>query len=195
MVLEDKTTLNTGFKSDFYPKPNSLFKSHIDRLLPGNVLIPDDQTASNSVYAASRGWHTFTFHVDSSLIPQISRDVKANDWDFNLGMGGYENTEYDIESMDFIAFLNVDVPTYIRQSYFLRLLGYLKKGGLALLDTYHTDNLSLHSNPGSAMSEEILKRLFEGFSSVVTRKVDNPFFAGSSRHASHFYKLQMIAIK
>ena len=195
MILESKTTPTAESVRTYYQHPNSLFKSHIDRLLPGSVLIPDDQTAANSIYAASHGWHTYTYHVDSSLIPQISRDVKTYDWDFNLGMGGYELTDYDAESMDVIAFLNVDVPTYIHQSYFQKANNCLKKGGLVLLDAYHTDNLSLHPNPGSAMSEELLQHLFGGFSSVVTRKVDNPFFAGSSRHASHFYKLQMIAIK
>jgi hypothetical protein len=195
MVLEDKTTLHPNTSKTNYMAPNALFKSHIDRLLPGTVLIPDDQTAANSVYAASRGWRTYTFNVDHSLIPQISKDVKTHDWDFNLGMSGYENSEYDIESMDIIAFLNIDVPTYVHQQYFQKLLGYLKKGGLVLMDAYHTDNLSLHPNPGSAMSEKMIKRLFGGFSSTVIKKVDNPFFAGSSRHASHFYKLQLTAIK
>lgn len=193
MKLKDRITAKK--KLTTYPRPNPLFKSHVDRLLPGRVLVPDDQTASNAVYAASRGWQTFTYHVDGSLIPKISKDARENNWDFNLGIGGYEITDYEPESMDLIAFLDVDVPTYMFQTYFQKTIKSLKKGGLALLDVYHTDNLSLQSNPGSAMSKKLVRKLFGGFSSVTTRKVENPFFAGASRKTSHFYKLQMIAIK
>ena len=174
--------------------PSSLFKSHIDRLLPGKVLVPDDHKAKNSLYAASHGWDTYTFHVDDAVLSDVSKEVKSHQWDFHLSIGGYASSEYETESMDMIAFIDADIPTYARHSYFHSLLKSLKKGGLALVETYHTDNNSPHIQPEHRMNEEMLEHLFRGFSSVVIRKIDEDASLSSGQPA-HVYKIQLIAIK
>ena len=174
--------------------PSSLFKSHIDRLLPGKVLVPDDRKAKNSLYAASHGWDTYTFHIDDAVLSEVSTEVKSHQYDFHLSTGGYASVEYESESMDMIAFINADVPTYARHSYFHNLLKSLKKGGLALVETYHTDTNSPQSQPEYRMNEEMLEHLFRGFSSVVIRKVDEDETAEEG-HQSHVYKVQLIGIK
>ncbi|MFT4738432.1 MAG: hypothetical protein ACI8QD_000156 [Cyclobacteriaceae bacterium] len=175
-------------------RPHQLLKSHIDRTLPGKILIPDDHFGINSLYSAKHGWTTHTFSIDPKIIHKFTLKIKSDNLPVRISDGGYEDLALPEDSVDMIAFLSEDVPKQIRQSYFRTLLRTLKKGGMALVEAHHPDGDIHHIEGELLMNEQQLKEIFRGFSSLVVRRIDDRISKEDASGPDQF-RIQAIAIK
>ena len=59
-------------------EPNSYFKSIIDSLKPGSLLLPGEGEGRNAVYAASKGWKVTAYDISTEGRKKAMALAKAN---------------------------------------------------------------------------------------------------------------------
>ncbi|MFN8165533.1 MAG: class I SAM-dependent methyltransferase [Bacteroidia bacterium] len=142
--------------SDFiYGKePNEFFKSQIDLLKPGKILLPCDGEGRNGVYAARIGWDVFAF--DQSMEGQKKAMSLAKEYSVGLN---YEIADalaitYLENSFDAIALIFSHLPTAVREKFHAKAISWLKPGGTLILEAYNP--LQLNNNTGGPKDVSML---------------------------------------
>ena len=146
-------------------EPNEYFKTQLDRLCPGYLLLPGEGEGRNAVYAARQGWKVHAF--DSS--------VKGQKKALNLACSHNVDIEYQLISYqefsppkdkyyDCIALLYTHMPVSMRSSVHKKLVSYLKPGGHLILEGFSKSQLGKGSGGPKDLSmlfsEEELRQDF-----------------------------------
>jgi len=168
---EAKNTWNIRFSSKEYiygKAPNEFFKTEIDKLSPGRLLLPAEGEGRNAVYAAGLGWDVVAF--DSS----IEGKKKA----LNLAKEQGVEIEYQLKSFDefqaeknsFDLLVLVYAHHINRQNNHRKLLKYLKPRGIILLEGFTKEQLQNNTGGPPSLqllfSEEELKEDFQEVSKI-----------------------------
>jgi len=145
----------------FGTAPNVYFKSIIDTLKPGRLLVPGAGEGRDAVYAATLGWQVDAF--DLSIVGK----EKALQLAKNQGV----NIEYQMQDVaqfegtgagyDLAAIIYLHLPPDLRRDFFGRLHHFLLPGGLVVLEGFNPLQISLTSggpkDPTMLLTPEILQ--------------------------------------
>lgn len=126
-------------------QPNDFFKSQIDKLSPGLILLPAEGEGRNAVYAASKGWRVWAF--DSSEVGQS----KA----LNLAAKKKLSIRYDLVSVegfhpgedgfDAIGISYAHFQPELRHHFFRNLQEWLLPGGKIIIEAFRKDQIHRQS--------------------------------------------------
>ncbi len=151
--MENTWDIRYSGKNFIYGKtPNVFFKSNIDELPKGKVLLPAEGEGRNAVYAAKQGWDVHAF--DSSKV--------AKDKALSLAAENNVKIDYSINSFeDYLLkedFFDVVGLFYAHQKshfeFHQKLIKGLKKNGLIILEAFTKQQLQYSS--GGPKDEQML---------------------------------------
>jgi len=117
-------------------EPNIYFKNELDKLSPGNLILPGDGEGRNSVYASKNGWKVdaidfSTVAKEKALKLAEEKSVKINFEVANLAEYKPKTNYYDAAA---IIFLHLNPQ--IRSAIHSRIVDSLKPGGTLIIEVY-----------------------------------------------------------
>lgn len=122
-------------------EPNSFFSEAIRQLEPGRILLPGDGEGRNAVHAASLGWHVDASDQSSSGAAKARALARRNGVRIRYHIGDLMDQSFKRSWYDAAALIFVHLPPGVRSLVHSRIAGALKRGGMLLLEAFHTSQL------------------------------------------------------
>lgn len=135
-------------------EPNTYFRDQLNKLTPGNLLLPGEGEGRNAVYAASVGWNVTAFDTSSEGQKKALSlaEEKGVSIDFNLA--SYLDFEYPEKRYDVIGLFFTHQPSEMRKVFHKKILQGLKPGGMIILEAFHKEQIN--NNTGGPQSPDFL---------------------------------------
>ncbi|WP_159023561.1 bifunctional 2-polyprenyl-6-hydroxyphenol methylase/3-demethylubiquinol 3-O-methyltransferase UbiG [Formosa sp. L2A11] len=146
-------------------KPNTFFKSELDKLKPGSILLPAEGEGRNAVYAAKKNWSVTAFDMSKSGKEKAMLLSKQNKVSIDYKVTGAleytNNKQFDAIGMCYSHF-----PANIRKKANQHILRFLKQGGTLIFESFAKGQLKNTSggpkNEAMLFSIEEIKAEFPG---------------------------------
>jgi 2-polyprenyl-3-methyl-5-hydroxy-6-metoxy-1,4-benzoquinol methylase len=156
------------YASDDYAygnQPNVFFKEKIEGIEPGKMLLPAEGEGRNAVYAAALGWNVHAFDFSSNAKEKALLLSKENKVSIQYAVHGMEESDYEDDSFDTLAFIYAHNPN--RKDNHRYLLKFLKPGGTIILEAFSKEQIN--NNTGGPKDVNMLysiQNLKEDFSQL-----------------------------
>lgn len=179
-------------------KPNEFLAQQLTNLKPGRILFPGEGEGRNACYAAINGWETHAF--DSSVegqkkALQLATSLRV---EINYQLYSYSDYQSHENTFDCIALIFAHIHKDSRQKLHRKLAGYLKPGGVIILEAFEKNQLG--RNSGGPQSHDLLYSIeeladdFKDFEieklNYTTRQLDE-----GSLHKGEAALIQLLAYK
>lgn len=157
--------------------PNEYFKSKLDEITVGSLLLPAEGEGRNAVYAASKGWDVKAFDSSTQGKVKAERLAQQQNVKIDYTVADIDDITYPAESFDAIALIFAHFQADKRKNHHQKLSGFLKKGGFLIIEGFskqHVKNQKVNSKAGGPRDEKMLynleelKKDFEEFSFIET---------------------------
>ncbi len=135
-------------------KPNKFFKSEIDKLPPGNLLLPSEGEGRNAVYAAKLNWTVDAFDQSEKGKEKCEALAAGNNVSVNYTVTDALDIQLEEDKYDLIAFIFAHYPSSIRKQVHQKCIKALKPGGLLLLEAFNP--LQLNNQSGGPKNIDML---------------------------------------
>lgn len=179
-----KQMWNDRYSTDEYvygKAPNAFFKTEIDQLTPGKILLPAEGEGRNAVYAASLGWEVTA--VDQSEEGRNKAIKLAHEFNTSIqyDINDLLTMDYADESYDLIALTYVHLPSAARKQLHQKVIQLLKPNGILILEGFSIDNLKYTpennasngpKDPDFLFSNEIIKQELNPLSPLTLETVE-----------------------
>lgn len=145
--------------------PNQFFKQQLEKLKPGEILLPAEGEGRNAVYAASQGWTVTAFDSsergkEKGLMLAEKKNVSI-DYAVTSVLEFQSDTKYDV-----IGLIYAHFPSSFRPSTHQRLISHLKPGGKIIFEAFSINQLLLTSggpkDKKMLFSVDDIKKEFKG---------------------------------
>ncbi len=117
-------------------KPNMFFKTFIDGVEPGRILLPAEGEGRNAVYAANRGWEVDAFDFSFNARKKALELARREGVSIEYLVADIEFHELGEEMYDAIALVHVHFLPRNRKYIHKKLINSLKKGGFFLMEAF-----------------------------------------------------------
>ena len=153
-------------------EPNLFFKSQLDQLPAGRILLPAEGEGRNAVYAASRGWQVEAYDISEAGKEKALRLAAKHEVNIHYQVGKLEDLDYAKESFDVIGLIFAHLPPDIRTNTHDKLGQLLRPGGYIILEAFSKPHLRYNQkNPQAGgpkdmamlYNSELLQRDFPRF--------------------------------
>ena len=115
--------------------PNLYFKSILDSLTPGSLLMPAEGEGRNAVYAASLGWKVEAFDYSSVAQEKALQLAEANDVTIKYDV--LEQNEFKANTQyAAIGLIYVHLPTKERFVFHQKMIDALLPGGVLIIEAF-----------------------------------------------------------
>lgn len=123
-------------------QPNVFFRSQIEKLQPGTLLLPAEGEGRNAVFAARMGWNVMAF--DQSIEGKRKADLLASKFGVSIDyqVGEFSNLNFDENSFDVMGLIYAHFPAAVKSKYHQILSRYVKKGGVVIFEAFTKNHLS-----------------------------------------------------
>ena len=165
--------------------PNAFFKTVIDLLKPGRLLLPGEGEGRNAVYAALNGWSVDAF--DQSKVAKLKAEKLAElkKVSINYQVIDLENFKALPNYYDCAAIIFVHLPVSIRTAFHKKVSDSIKPGGKLILELYSKNQLGKSSggpqNIDMLSSIEEIKNDFNELK-VILFSEENVFLNEGEKH-------------
>ena len=137
--------------------PNRFFKSVIDRLNPGILLLPAEGEGRNAVYAAKSGWKVDAFDISDTAKKHAEELADKNRVKINYFLSSYQNLNLHDKNYHLIALIYAHIPVDRRRSVHQELIKYLLPGGKIILEAF--DKEQINNQSGGPKNLDLLYQL------------------------------------
>lgn len=152
-----KTFWDSRYDTDQFvygKEPNSFFAAELSKLSPGKILLPGEGEGRNAVYAASLGWEVHAFDqsqtgMEKALGFAAEMGVHINYMVCDLEEYPFKSSAFDVVGLTFFHAIPMQ-----RLLLHQRVQETLKKGGMLILEAFHTSQIGNHT--GGPSVEEML---------------------------------------
>ncbi len=117
-------------------EPNTYFKSVIDTLNPGKILLPGEGEGRNAVYAASKGWSVTAFDISTEARKKALALARRKNVKIEYLSGSFDEIVFADNQFDCIAMIFVHMHFAERSGYTERIIRYLKPGGSLIMEAF-----------------------------------------------------------
>jgi len=151
---------------------NEYFKTKIDQLEAGKLLLPAEGEGRNAVYAASKGWQVHAFDQSENAQKKAHLLAQKHQVNIDYRVENIHHIKYQPENYDALALIYAHFPPEHRENFHRKLGSYLKPGGWVIIEGFSKNNLALSQgqaasngpkNLGMLFSTEEIASDFDGF--------------------------------
>lgn len=122
-------------------EPNTFFKSRIDQLSPGKLLLPAEGEGRNAVYAATKGFEVSAYDWSEAACTKATKLAEQHQVQIDYQVCSLEHLDFAPAHFDAIAMIYVHFPQPIRSQNLTRLLSLLKPGGSFVFEAFSDKHL------------------------------------------------------
>lgn len=139
-------------------EPNSFFKSTLEGLHPGKLLLPAEGEGRNAVFAAKAGWEVYA--IDSSIVAKEKAEKFARESSvaIHYQLGDITNYSFDAE-FNVIGFFYAHLFPGERAIAKKIAMDHLRKNGILMIEGFSKEQLQYNS--GGPKAPELLYDLDE----------------------------------
>jgi 2-polyprenyl-3-methyl-5-hydroxy-6-metoxy-1,4-benzoquinol methylase len=144
----------------FGKSPNLYFKSIIDSLPPGKMLVPGAGEGRDAVYAAKLGWEVHAFdlsHIGQQKALKLAAEEKVS---LRFEVLDAAHFDFNQSPYDLIAMVYFHLPEELRKYFFANLHQTLNPAGKVLIEAFNPKQLRYTSggpkDPKMLLTPEIL---------------------------------------
>lgn len=179
-------------------EPNVFFRKTIEKIQPGNMLLPGEGEGRNAVFAASCGWKVVAFDSSTEGKKKALKLAKSKDATIDYMVDDLRNFNYKNNFFDCISLIFIHMPKDFRQIIHKKLFNFLKPGGLIVLEGFSKKQLQY--NTGGPRDIDMLfsrKELIEDFSDMEIKSISEQdiFLNEGLFHNGLASTIQLTAIK
>lgn len=121
--------------------PNVWFKSKLEGLPPGRILLPADGEGRNGVFAATLGWEVVSFDISEEGRRKALQLADKRGVHIDYHITSMEAYTAEACSFDVIALIYAHFPGQVRREWHRRLEVFLKPGGQVFLEAFSVSHL------------------------------------------------------
>jgi SAM-dependent methyltransferase len=152
--------------------PSVFFSEEIRKWNPGKALFPAEGEGRNAVYAATLGWEVSAFDLSESGRDKALQLAAQASVQIDYSVTPLEEFDATKESYDALVLVYAHFPASSRKEFHKKLAGYLKPGGLLLVEGFSKQHVHYQAvndkaggpkDPSMLFSKEELLQDFEGF--------------------------------
>jgi hypothetical protein len=152
--------------------PSVFFSEEIRKWNPGKALFPAEGEGRNAVFAATLGWEVVAFDLSESGKKKALQLAAQTGVGIDYSVAALEEFTAVEESFDALVLVYAHFPASNRKAYHEKLAGYLRPGGLLLVEGFSKQHLQYQAvndkaggpkDPSMLFSKEELLQDFEGF--------------------------------
>ena len=139
---------NERFGSTAYvygENPNVFFAEQLDWLKPGVMVLPCEGEGRNAVFAAGLGWHVNAFDSSEAGKLKALQLAERNSVVIDYVTADAVAAAYPENSVDVVAFIYAHFPPAIRKPIHQKAIGWLKPGGIIILEAFNPKQLNNQS--------------------------------------------------
>lgn len=125
--------------------PNQFFKSAIDHLPIGKILIPGAGEGRDAVYAASLGWDVYCLDLSPEGRNKAQKLAADKGVSIHYDIINISDATYPNNSFDVIASIFFHLPTPVRHHFFSQVVNWLKPDGRFIAELFSKDQLQFAS--------------------------------------------------
>lgn len=138
-------------------EPNAFFKSCLDQMRPGRILLPGEGEGRNAVYAASQGWTVDAFDFSAAGREKALRLALRRGVQIQYEVADYESAAIELGAYDAVALIFAHMPQSLRRLVHPKIATALAEGGRMILEAYSKEQLGYGT--GGPPSEQMLYSL------------------------------------
>lgn len=133
----------------FGKEPNVFFKSVIDGMAPGRILVPAAGEGRDAVYAASIGWDVSAFDLSDAGLEKANALAAEKNVQIAYQLADAITVQYEAGSFDMVACVFFHLPSAMRPSFYANVKKWLKPGGVLVIEAFTPGQLQYTSGgPG-----------------------------------------------
>jgi 2-polyprenyl-3-methyl-5-hydroxy-6-metoxy-1,4-benzoquinol methylase len=154
--------------------PNEYFKSVLDTLPAGKILLPCEGEGRNAVYAASQSWMVDAFDMSEAGKEKCHQLETAKGVSIDYQIADAVHFDYGEEKYDVIALIYAHFPPAIRAAVHQKCVQALKKGGIIIMEAFNP--LQLNNTSGGPKDVSMLyttAMLQEDFSTATIENIES----------------------
>ncbi len=183
----------------FGKEPNEFFRTFIDSLPPGKILLPGAGEGRNAVYAAEAGWEVDAFDISSAAREKALRFAQDEGIDLHYSLQDARNFNCKKDYYDVVAIMFMQLPPEDRRLFHQRITECLKPdGGNLYLFAFALDEQNLKSSglpdTSSFYTVQELTNDFEGLQIDLLQQEEVTLEEGAG-HSGKAKIIKMMAIR
>ena len=153
--------------------PNEYYKSVLDKLPAGKLLLPCEGEGRNAVYAATQAWIVDAFDLSEAGKEKCHQLATEKDVSINYQITDALNFDYGEAQYDVIALIYAHFPMAIRAAVHQKCMQALKKDGIIIMEAFNP--LQLNNTSGGPKDVSMLytpEMLQEDFSTATIEYIE-----------------------
>lgn len=167
--------------------PNRYFSQVLAGIDPGCILLPAEGEGRNAVFAARHGWKVNAFDLSSEGQRKALALAGKHGVHIEYALGTPETAKYAPHSFDALALIYAHFDGKLRSQYHRLLDGYVKVGGLVIMEGFAKRHLAYSaSNPKAGgpknesmlLSKEEIAQDFSNYKIIELEEVDTDLNEG-----------------
>jgi len=136
--------------------PNAFFKSALQTIQPGRVLLPAEGEGRNAVYAAGMGFEVVAFDISEMARAKALRLAEERNVELTYFVANLPELDLPSDSFDAVALIYAHFPPAQRRAFHLELVRVLRPGGQIILEAFSKAHLAFNRvNPSAGGPQEI----------------------------------------
>lgn len=154
--------------------PNDFFKTQIDKLTAGKLLLPCEGEGRNAVYAAAKHWEVKAFDQSEKGKEKCLQLAHENNVIVNYQIADALEFDYGTDQYDLIALIFAHFPAAIRSNIHQKCVTALNPGGMLILEAYNP--LQINNSSGGPKDTSMLytdDMLAEDFKKIQILSIEN----------------------
>lgn len=128
-------------------EPNAWFRQFIETREPGVLLLPAEGEGRNAVFAARHGWQVEAFDLTTRGQQKALKLAAKHQVAIHYQTGDALSINYPENHFDAVAVFFLHLPDHQRKAVMQRLIGFLKPGGVLLMECFSKKHFGNPSGP------------------------------------------------
>lgn len=120
-------------------EPNKYFKSKLEKLSPGKMLLVGEGEGRNAAYAASRGWSVDAVDFSAAAKEKALLLARETGVEINYTITDFNEFVPPVETYDAIGIIYIHLEEELRMRLFSNLVNSLKPGGKIILEGFEKE--------------------------------------------------------
>jgi cyclopropane fatty-acyl-phospholipid synthase-like methyltransferase len=139
---------------------NEYFKTQLDKLKPGKILLPAEGEGRNAIFAAKMGWDVFAFDQSKKGKDKAYRLAEENQVSIDFQISEFEDFVFEPKQFDAIALIFAHFPANLKSKYHEIAQSALKKGGILIFEAFSKSHVKYNSLSPDAGGPKNVDMLF-----------------------------------
>lgn len=140
--------------------PNEFFKTELEKLPKGTILLPAEGEGRNGVFSAKNGFSVEAFDISAAGKEKALTLASKHGVSLNYQVGNLAEINYPIGYFDCLALIYAHFPASLKSDYHKKLSTYLRQGGIVIFEAFSKNHIGYQQKYPTVGGPQDLAMLF-----------------------------------